>query len=225
MRVLLIEDDKTLSSFIMKGLKEAGYTVDLAEDGEMGLYCLSNESYAAAVVDIMLPKMDGFALVEAARQLQVKTPVLFLSAKREADDRIRGFQVGGDDYLVKPFVFAELLARLQARIGRGETGAAATDLSFGDLKMDIAKHRVSRADCAIELNPREFKLLEYLMRSAGRVVSKTMIMQHVWDYDFDPETNVVEVCVSRLRSKLNKGFDEKILRTVRGFGYVLDDDA
>ncbi|MFH1741973.1 MAG: response regulator transcription factor [bacterium] len=225
MRVLLIEDDKILASFVVKGLKEAGYAVDSAEDGETGFYLLSSEPYDAAIVDIMLPKMDGFSLVDAARKQAVKTPVIFLSAKREADDRIKGFQIGGDDYLVKPFVFAELLARLQAQIGRSSNAVPAMSLSVGDLEMDLAKHRVSRADQAIELKPREFKLLEYLMRNAGRVVSKTMIMQHVWDYDFDPETNVVEVSVSRLRSELNKGFDEKILRTVRGFGYVLDNDA
>ena len=225
MRILLIDDDKTLSAFIIKGLKEAGYVVESAEDGEDGFYLLTHETYDVAIVDIMLPKTDGFTLVEAARKQQVKTPVIFLSAKREADDRIKGFRIGGDDYLVKPFVFAELLARVQAQIGRNSNAAVSALLSVGDLEMDMAKHRVSRADQVIELHPREFKLLEYLMRNAGRVVSKTMIMQHVWDYDFDPETNVVEVCVSRLRSKLNQGFDRKILRTVRGFGYVIDDDS
>ena len=225
MRVLLVEDDKTLASFIVKGLREAGYAADCAENGEDGFYLLKSEPYDAAIVDIMLPKMDGFSLVEAARKQEVKTPVIFLSAKREVDDRIRGFQIGGDDYMVKPFAFAELLARVKARIGRNSDQVPAMSLSVGDLEMDTDKHRVSRADRTLELKPREYKLLEYLMRNAGRVVSKTMIMQHVWDYDFDPETNVVEVSVSRLRSKLNQGFDEKILRTVRGFGYVLDDEV
>ena len=222
MRVLLIEDDQVLASFIAKGFKEAGYAVDCAKDGKSGFYLLSSEPYDAAVVDIMLPQMDGFSLVEAARKQQVSTPVIFLCAIREAVDRIKGFHKGGDDYLVKPIVFAELLARVQAQIGRHSNAIPALSLAVGDLSMDLAKRRVSRADQTIELKPREFLLLEYFMRNAGRVVSKTMIMQHVWDYDFDPETNVVEVSVSRLRSKLNQGFEEKIIRTVRGFGYVLD---
>ncbi len=222
MRLLLIEDDKTLAPFIMKGLKEAGYATDCAEDGEIGLHLLQTEPYDVAIVDIMLPKMDGLSLVGAARKHGVKTPVIFLSAKRETENRIQGLQIGGDDYMVKPFVFAELLARVQAQIRRSSDAAPAMSLTVGDLEMDLSKYSVTRDGRTIDLKPREFQLLEYLMRNAGRVVSKTMIMQHVWDYDFDPETNVVEVCVSRLRSQLNQGFDHKILRTVRGFGYVLD---
>lgn len=224
MRILLIEDDKILASFVSKGFKEAGFGVDWAIDGEQGLNMILTDCYDAAVVDIMLPKRDGYSLVEEARTHGLNTPVVFLSAKREADDRIRGFRAGGDDYLVKPFVFTELLLRVQARIaGRGTT-APIMNLKLGDLEIDIDRHRVTRSGREIDLNPREFKLLEFLLRNAGRVVSKTSIMQHVWDYDFDPETNVVEVCISRLRQKLNKGFDREILRTVRGFGYLLDRD-
>ena len=222
MRILLIEDDKILASFIMKGFKEAGYSIDSAADGEEGLHALLEPIYDAAIVDIMLPKMDGYTIVAEARKRGLITPVIFLSAKREADDRIRGFRTGGDDYLVKPFVFTELLLRVQARIGGRVSAAPPTNYKLGDLEIDIDQHRALRGGRELDLNPREFRLLEYLLRNAGRVVSKTMIMQQVWDFDFDPETNVVEVCISRLRRKLNKDFDKEILRTVRGFGYILD---
>ncbi|MFH1739940.1 MAG: response regulator transcription factor [bacterium] len=225
MRILLIEDDKTIASFVAKGLQQAGYAVDHASNGEDGFHLLSSEPYAAAVVDIMLPKMDGLTLVETLRKQGVNTPVIFLSAKREVDDRVRGLQSGGDDYLVKPFAFTELLARLQALIRRSTGAVEATRLKAGDLELDLLKHRVSRAGRSIEIQPREFILLEYLMRNTGRVVSKTMIMEHVWDYDFDPQTNVVEACVCRLRSRLNEGFEKNIIRTVRGVGYVLDNPA
>ena len=225
MRVLLVEDDKTIASFIVKGLKQAGYAVDHAANGEDGFHLLSNEPYDAAVVDIMLPNMDGLTLVSTARKQRVSTPVIFLSAKREVDDRIKGLQAGGDDYLVKPFAFAELLARLQALIRRATGAAEATHLTVGDIEIDLLKHRALRAGRAIDLQPREFRLLEYLMRNPGRVVSKTMIMEHVWDYSFDPQTNVVEACVCRLRNKMNEGFEQKVIRTIRGVGYVLDDLA
>lgn len=206
----------------MKGLKEAGYGVDVAADGQSGYELLSGGLYDAAIVDILLPEKDGISLVSAARGRRVNTPVIFLSAKREVDDRIRGLQAGGDDYLVKPFAFAELLARLQALIRRATGAAEATQVKVGDLEMDLLKHCVSRAGRPVDLQPREFRLLEYLMRNPGRVLSKTMIMERVWDYDFDPETNVVETCVCRLRGKLNEGFDQKLIRTIRGVGYVLD---
>jgi two-component system OmpR family response regulator len=225
MRILLIEDDLTIATFILRGLKEAGYAVDHASDGETGFHLLCNEPYDAAVVDIMLPKMNGLVLVSQARNESVNTPVIFLSARREVDDRVRGLQSGADDYLVKPFAFSELLARLQALIRRAGGTTETTRLTVGDLEMDLLKHRVWRESRLIDIQPREFSLLEYLMRNAGRVVSKTMIMEHVWNYDFDPQTNVVEACVCRLRTKLNEGFETEIIRTVRGVGYVLEHSA
>lgn len=222
MRVLLIEDDNRTAGFVVKGLKQAGYAVDHASDGEEGLHLLSSESYDAAIVDIMLPKMNGLMLVERIRQEGRTTPVIFLSAKREVDDRVRGLQSGGDDYLVKPFAFSELLARLQALIRRGTGIVEPVRLVVGELELDIVKRRVLRAGRVIELQPREFSLLEYLMRNVGRVISKTMIMEHVWNYDFDPTTSVVDTCVCRLRAKLNEGFSMELIRTLRGVGYVLE---
>jgi len=222
MRVLLVEDDERTATFIIKGLRQAGYAVDHAPDGQEGLHLLSSESYDAAIVDIMLPKMNGLMLVEQIRQEGRTTPVIFLSAKREVDDRVKGLQSGGDDYLVKPFAFAELLARLQALIRRGTGVVEATRLVVGEVELDIVKRRVLRAGRIIELQPREFSLLEYLMRNVGCVVSKTMIMEHVWNYDFDPTTSVVDTCVCRLRAKLNEGFPLELIRTLRGVGYVLE---
>ena len=225
MRILLVEDDVRTAAFVVKGLKQAGYAVDHAPDGQEGHHLLSSESYDAAVVDIMLPKLNGLALIERIRQEGKTTPVIFLSAKREVDDRVKGLQSGGDDYLVKPFAFAELLARLQALIRRGSGVVEPTRLVVGELELDIVKRRVSRAGQTLELQPREFSLLEYLMRNVGRVVSKTMIMEHVWDYEFDPTTSVVDTCVCRLRVKLNQGFSSELIRTLRGVGYVLDEPA
>ena len=222
MRILLVEDDGRTASFIIKGLKQAGYAVDHVPDGQEGFHRLSGEMYDAAVVDIMLPKLNGLMLVERIRQQGRTTPVIFLSAKREVGDRIRGLQSGGDDYLVKPFAFAELLARLQALVRRGSGMVETTRLVVGDLELDIVRRRVVRAGRAIELQPREFSLLEYMMRNVGRVVSKTMIMEHVWNYDFDPTTSVVDTCVCRLRVKLNEGFPAELIRTLRGVGYVLE---
>ena len=222
MRVLLVEDDARTAAFIVKGLKQAGYAVDHASDGQEGLHLLSTESYDAAIVDIMLPKMNGLLLIERIRQEGRTTPVIILSAKREVDDRVKGLQSGGDDYLVKPFAFAELLARLQALIRRGTGVVEPTRLVLGELELEVVKRRVLRAGRIIELQPREFSLLEYLMRNAGRVVSKTMIMEHVWNYDFDPTTSVVDTCVCRLRAKLNEGFPSELIRTLRGVGYVLE---
>ncbi|MGH7793235.1 MAG: response regulator [Thermodesulfobacteriota bacterium] len=221
MRVLVVEDDKKIASFIVKGLKQAGFAVDHASDGEDGVHLALHESYDAAVIDIMLPKLDGLSLIEELRRRKVNTPVIILSAKRSVDDRIRGLQSGGDDYLTKPFAFSELLARVHALIRRASGAAETNRLTFGDLSMDILKREVARADKKINLQPREFALLEYLMRNAGRTVSKTLIMEHVYDYDFDPQTNVVDVLVCRLRDKVDRDFERKVIHTIRGVGYVL----
>ena len=221
MRLLVIEDDRTIASFLVKGLQEAGFAVDHAEDGRQGLALALSEPYDAAVVDVMLPALDGLSLIEDLRRRKVRTPVLILSAKRSVDDRVRGLQAGGDDYLVKPFAFSELLARVQALIRRSTGETQPTRLTFLDVALDLISRRVERAGTAIELLPREFALLEYLMRNAGRVVSKTMIMEHIFDYSFDPRTNVVDVLVFRLREKIDRAFEPKLIHTVRGIGYVL----
>ena len=224
MRVLLVEDDRKIASFVAKGLRQAGFTVDPVGNGEEGYTHLTTQAYDAAIVDIMLPGMDGLTLVEKVRHDSSRhTPIIFLSARREVDDRVRGLQVGGDDYMVKPFAFSELVARLQALIRRTAGVREPVRLTHGDLELDVARRRLTRAGQSIELQPREFALLQYLLYNPGRVVSKTMIMEHVWDYNFDPETNVVETCVCRLRNKLNEGFSEKreYIRTIRGVGYVL----
>lgn len=221
MRILIVEDDTRTASFIMKGLKQAGFVVEHVPDGEDGLHRALTESYDAAVIDIMLPKLDGLTLIDEIRKRKVMTPVIILSAKRSVEDRIRGLQRGGDDYLVKPFTFSELLARIQALIRRANSIPEPTTLMVGDLSIDLLKRKVFRAGEEIELQPREFALLEYLMRNAGMVVSKTMIMEHVWDYNFDPQTNVVEARICRLRDKIDRSFDNKLIRTIRGVGYVL----
>jgi len=221
MRVLVIEDDKKIASFIVKGLKQAGFAVDHAEDGEEGLSLALHESYDAAVVDIMLPKLNGLSVIEELRRSKVNTPVIILSAKRSVDDRIRGLESGSDDYLTKPFSFSELLARIYALIRRASGASESTRLNVGNLSMDILNREVVRDDKNINLQPREFTLLEYFMRSAGRVLSKTLIMEHVYDYNFDPQTNVVDVLVCRLRNKVDKGFEKKMIHTIRGVGYVL----
>ena len=221
MRILLVEDDLNIASFISKGLKEAGFAVDHAADGEDGLCLALAEPYDAAIIDIMLPKLDGLHLIEKLRQQKINTPVLILSAKRSVDDRVKGFQIGGDDYLTKPFSFSELLARVQALIRRATKATEPTSLTVGDLSMELLTREVARTRKTFDLQPREFALLEYLMRNAGRVVSKTMILEHVWDYNFDPQTNVVDVLVCRLRNKVDRGFDEKMIHTIRGVGYVL----
>lgn len=221
MRILLVEDDSKIASFVSKGLKAAGFAVDTAADGEEGLHLALQEPYDAAIIDIMLPVLDGLTLIERLRAQKKNTPVIILSAKRSVDDRIKGLQTGGDDYLTKPFSFSELLARVQALIRRAQGTSEPTSLTVGDLCMNLLTREVRRDKKAIELQPREFALLEYLMRHAGRVVSKAMILEHVWDYSFDPQTNVVDVLVSRLRSKLDRDFDEKLIQTLRGVGYVL----
>jgi two-component system OmpR family response regulator len=221
MRILLVEDDMKIASFVLKGLRAAGYAVDHAPDGEEGLQLALMEPYDAAIVDIMLPKLDGLALIERLRAQKVNTPVLILSAKGSVEDRVRGLERGGDDYLTKPFAFSELLARVQALLRRAGGILDPTRLAVGDLAMNLLTREVTRGGKRIDLQPREFSLLEYLMRNAGRIVSKTMIMEHVWDYNFDPQTNVVEARISRLRDKIDRGFDDKLIQTVRGVGYVL----
>ena len=222
MRLLIVEDDKKIASFIVKGFKESGFAVDHCADGEEGLTMAMENEYAAAIVDIMLPGLNGLALVEELRQQRSTVPVLILSAKASVDDRVKGLQTGGDDYLVKPFAFTELLARVQALVRRGSKVTEPTSLRVGDLTLDLLSRKITRAGKKIELQAREFALLEYLMRNPGRVVTKTMILGHVWDYSFDPQTNVVDVLVCRVRNKIDKDFEGKLIRTVRGMGYVLE---
>jgi two-component system OmpR family response regulator len=221
MRVLLVEDDATIADFVARGLTEAGYAVDVAADGERGYELAASGQYDAAIVDIMLPRLDGLALIDRLRGRGIRTPVLILSARHSVDDRVRGLQAGGDDYLTKPFAFAELLARVQALIRRATGATEPTKLSAGDLTLDLLTRRTERGGRAIDLRPREFALLEYLMRNPGRVLTKTMILSHVWGYNFNPGTNVVDVLVSRLRDKIDRDFEPKLLHTVRGVGYVL----
>jgi two-component system OmpR family response regulator len=221
MRALLVEDDVTIGEFVARGLREAGFTVEHARDGETALQHALASPYDVAIIDLMLPRRDGLSVIREMRQQQVATPVLILSARHTVDDRVTGLEAGGDDYLVKPFAFTELLARVQALIRRATAAPASNSLTVADLTLDLHSRRAVRAGREIELRPREFALLEYLMRNAGRVVSKTMILSHVWDYSFDPRTNVVDVLVHRLRDRLDTGFDQKIIHTVRGIGYVL----
>lgn len=221
MRALIIEDDRAIADFIARGLREAGFAVDVAFDGDAGLDAALTQEPDVAIVDLMLPKRDGLSLIDELRRQGRSTPVLILSARRAVDDRVRGLQAGGDDYLTKPFAFAELLARVQALVRRATRTPEATTLTVGDLSMDLLSRRVARGGVPIDLRPREFALLEFLMRNAGKVVSKTMILSHVWEYNFDPQTNVVDVLVSRLRDKIDRPFETKLLQTVRGVGYVL----
>jgi two-component system OmpR family response regulator len=220
-RALLVEDDSTIADFVARGLREAGFAVDRESDGEAGLSAAIDQAYDVAIVDLMLPKRDGLSMIEALRRKRIPTPVLILSARRSVDDRVRGLQSGGDDYLTKPFAFAELLARVQALVRRSTRPSEATTLTAGDLQLDLLSRRVTRGGSPIELRPREFALLEYLIRNTGKVVSKTMILSHVWEYNFDPQTNIVDVLVSRLREKIDRPFEQKLLHTVRGVGYVL----
>jgi two-component system, OmpR family, response regulator len=221
MRILVVEDDPKIAAFIARGLKEAGYVVDVAARGDEAFQQGRHNEYALAVVDLMLPGMDGLTMIERWRAEQVKTPVIILSARQSVDDRVKGLQAGGDDYLTKPFAFSELLARIQAHLRRATQTAQPTRLTCADLSMDLLTREVTRAGQKIDLQAREFSLLEYLLRNAGRVVSKTMILEHVWDYSFDPKTNLVDVLVSRLRSKIDRDFEPKLIHTMRGFGYVL----
>jgi len=220
-RALLVEDDATIADFVARGLREAGCAVDHESDGEAGLTAAAAQPYDVAIVDLMLPRRDGVSLIEELRRRGVATPVLILSARRSVDDRVRGLQAGGDDYLTKPFAFAELLARVQALVRRATRAPEPTTLTVDDLVLDLLSRRVTRGGKPVDVRPREFALLEFLMRHAGHVVSKTMILSHVWNYNFDPQTNVVDVLVSRLREKIDRPFEKKLLHTVRGVGYVL----
>lgn len=221
MRVLVVEDDRKIGSFVSKALQQAGYTVDQASDGLDGLHLALNNPYSAAVIDIMLPGMDGLDLIEELRRRNLNTPILILSAKRSVDDRVTGLQRGSDDYLTKPFALAELLARIEALLRRSSP-LPSTRMVVGDLALDIRSRKVSRGDRRIELQPKEFALLEYLMRNSGRPVSKMMILEQIWGYDFDPQNNPVDVLVCRLRNKVDRDFSTKLIKTLRGLGYVLE---
>ena len=221
MRLLLIEDDFKIAVFIKTGLEESGFAVDHSADGQDGLHLALTEPYDLAVIDLMLPTIDGLTIISEMRRKQIKTPVIILSAKKSVDDRVKGLQTGSDDYLVKPFAFSELLARIQALIRRASGESSPSNLTVADLTLNVRTRKVVRAGETIDLQPLEFSLLEYLMRNAGQVVSKTMIMEHVWDYNFNPQTNVVESRICYLRDKIDRGFDKKLLHTVRGVGYVL----
>ncbi|HEX6214720.1 MAG TPA: response regulator transcription factor [Vicinamibacterales bacterium] len=221
MRILVAEDDEVIADFVSQGLREAGYAVDVASTGPEALKQALDGGYDAAVMDVMLPGLDGLSVIEQLRAKKQQTPVLILSARHTVDDRVKGLQAGGDDYLTKPFAFAELLARLQALLRRSAGTTEPTRLVVGDLTLDLLSRKVERGGRAIELRPREFALLEYLMRHPGRVLSKTMILSHVWGYSFDPGTNVVDVLVSRLRDQVDEEFATKMIHTVRGAGYVL----
>jgi two-component system OmpR family response regulator len=218
MRILVVEDDPKIASFVVKGLKQGGFAVDHAAEGQQGLDLALSTAYDAIVADIMLPKLDGLSLVQRLRAAGGRSPVLFLSAKATVDDRVRGLQAGGDDYLTKPFAFSELQARVQALIRRASQATEASRLTVGDVTLDLLGREVTRGGERVELQPREFSLLEYLLRHAGRTVTKTMILEHVWDYSFDPQTNVVDVLVHRLRAKVDP--DRRRLHTIRGVGYV-----
>ena len=225
MRILLIEDDKNGASYIIKGLQEHGHVVDHAGDGREGLFLAAGEKYDILIVDRMLPRLDGLAIVKTIRSAGVNTPVLFLTTLGGIDDRVEGLEAGGDDYLVKPFAFAELLARVNALARRPPPSTQETNLNLGGLELDLLKRSVSRDGVRIDLQPQEFKLLEYLMRHAGQVVTRTMLLENVWDFHFDPQTSVVETHISRLRSKIDKGHEQQLIRTVRGSGYCLDYDT
>ncbi len=226
MRVLLIEDDREAAGFLCKALKESGHAAEHAADGETGLAVASEARFDVLIIDRMLPKREGLSVIETLRKAGDKTPVLILSALSEVDDRVKGLKAGGDDYLTKPYSYSELLARIEALLRRASPGeAAVTSYTVGDLVLDRLSHRVMRAGEAIVLQPREFRLLEYLMKHAGQVVTRTMLLEHVWDYHFDPQTNVIDVHISRLRGKIDKSFAQPLLHTVRGAGYMISDAA
>jgi Response regulators consisting of a CheY-like receiver domain and a winged-helix DNA-binding domain len=221
MKVLVIEDDQQAASYLQKGLKEAGHVVDLAYDGKDGLFLAGSEHYDVMVVDRMLPGRDGLSLVEILRATGNDTPVLFLSALGSVDDRVKGLKAGGDDYLTKPFAFSELLARIEVLVRRRSAAQPQTKLAVADLELDLLSRTVKRSGKVIDLLPREFALLEYLMRNAGSVVTRTMMLENVWDYHFDPQTNVIDVHIARLRQKIDKDFPAPLIHTVRGAGYSL----
>ena len=221
MRILVVEDDHKIASFLTKGLREAGFSVDTCHDGLEGLSLALSEPYEAAVVDIMLPQLDGLSLIEQIRARGIETPVLILSARQSVDDRIEGLQRGGDDYMIKPFSFNELLARIQALLRRGQKSSEPATLTFDELQLDPLKREVKRQGKTIELPAKEYALLELLMRNPGRVLAKTSILERIYEYNFDPQTNVVDVLVCRLRNRIDKEYRKKLIHTVRGMGYVL----
>lgn len=225
MRVLVIEDDQDVAAYLIKGLKESDYVVDHAADGKQGLLLAASEGYDVMIVDRMLPGMDGLNIIKTVRATGNQTPVMILSALGDVDDRVEGLRGGGDDYLTKPFSFTELLARLEALLRRRQTAETETVLRVADLEMDLLARTVKRAGQVIDIQPREFRLLEYLMRHADQVVTRTMLLEKVWDYHFDPQTNVIDVHISRLRAKIDKGFERALLHTVRGAGYMLREDS
>ena len=222
MRILLVEDDKIISAFIVKGLKQEGFAVDFVFDGLEGLFLALEENYDVAIIDIMIPKINGLTLIKKLREKKKQTPVIILSAKSFVDDRIKGLQAGGDDYMTKPFAFSELLARIQALIRRSNSIVESTTLTVDNLYIDLIRKKVFRKNKEIQLQPKELSLLEYLMRNKGKVVSKTMIMEHVWDYNFDPLTNVVETRICRLRDKIDRPFKYNLIKTIKGIGYVIE---
>ncbi len=223
MRVLLIEDDQSVADYIVNGLREVGYEVEHVADGKEGLFAADSDVYDVLILDRMLPRVDGLSILQSLRAAENHTPVLILSALGEVEDRVKGLNAGGDDYLPKPFSFAELLARVQALVRRREGGGPQTRIRVADLEMDLLTHKVTRAGENIVLQPREFRLLEYLMKHASQVVTRAMLLENVWDYHFDPQTNVIDVHISRLRQKIDRGFDRPLLNTVRGAGYMLDE--
>ena len=221
MKILLIEDDHVIAQFIQKGMKEAGFLVDHEDNGQSGLGAALTDMYDLAIIDLMLPQLDGLCVIDRLREAKINIPIIILSAKRSVDDRVYGLQHGGDDYLTKPFSFSELLARVEALLRRANNIVEPTSLTIHDLSLDLLARTVDRAGKKINLQPKEFALLEYLIRNAGRVVSKTMIMERVWNYDFDPGTNVVEARISKLREKIDRGFDMPLIHTIRGLGYMM----
>jgi len=221
MRILVIEDDADTAAYMVKGLKESGYVVDHAADGRDGMFHAMSGNYDALIVDRMLPNVDGLSIIQAIRTAGIKTPALILSALGAVDDRVKGLKAGGDDYLTKPYAFSELLARIEVMLRRSGGSTVETKLRVADLEMDLLARTVMRNGQEIDVQPREFLLLEYLMRNAGHVVTRTMLLEHVWDYHFDPQTNVIDVHISRLRQKIDKGFPKPLLHTVRGAGYCL----
>jgi two-component system OmpR family response regulator len=225
MRVLVIEDDKETAQFLQRSLRESGHAADIAEDGEAGLAMAREGGYDVLIVDRMLPRRDGLSVVQALRASGMRTPVLILSALGEVDDRVKGLRAGGDDYLTKPYAYTELLARIEALARRPTPEEQETRYTVADLILDRLSHKVARAGAPIQLQPREFRLLEYLMKHAGQVVTRTMLLENVWDYHFDPQTNVIDVHISRLRGKIDKGFAKQLLHTVRGAGYMIRDGA
>ena len=225
MRILLVEDDTEAATYLVKGLTESGHTVEHAADGEQGLHMAVTNAYDSMIIDRMLPKRDGLSIIEELRRMGNMTPVLILSALDNVDERVTGLKAGGDDYLTKPYQLSELTARLQALTRRAQTGVQGTVLHAGDLTLDLIKHKVTRSGRNINLQPREFRLLEYLMQHTGQVVTRSMLLENVWDYHFDPQTNVIDVQISRLRSKIDKDFDSPLLHTVRGAGYKLQETS